>query len=167
MSTLQVNRFENTNGVAYGTVLQVVNTSTTSFITGTTTIPADDTIPQNTEGFEILSASITPKSATNKLKITINTFASPSAAGTNTLILALFQDSNANAIAGNTCAVGSGNTQQMNLIHYMTAGTTSATTFKVRIGCNAAGTVGINGTFSTRFLGGAGVSSITIEEIQV
>ena len=32
-----------------GRVVQVVNTSTVASTTGTTTIPADDTIPQNTE----------------------------------------------------------------------------------------------------------------------
>jgi hypothetical protein len=167
MSTLQVNRFENTSGVAYGTVLQVQNSSTSSVITGTATIPFDDTIPQNTEGFQILSVSITPKSATNKLKISINTFVCNSNASSNTHQMALFQDSNANAIAATCQSNGAGFMTQINLIHYMTAGTTSSTTFNVRVGNNAAGTTTVNGQSSARLYGGVGMSSITVEEIQV
>ena len=167
MSTIQVNRFENSSGVAYGTVLQVQNSSTSSVITGTTTIPLDDTIPQNTEGFQILSVSITPKSASNKLKISINTFLMNSNASSTTNQLALFQDSTANAIAATCHANGSAFMTQLNLIHYMTAGTTSSTTFNVRVGNNAAGTTTVNGASGARYYGGVGMSSITVEEFQV
>lgn len=167
MSTLRTNRFENTSGVAYGTVLQVQNSSTSSVLTGTATIPLDDTIPQNTEGFQILSVSITPKSASNKLKISINTFLMNSNASSNTHQMALFQDSNANAIAATCQANGTQFMTQMSLIHYMTAGTTSSTTFNVRVGNNAAGTTTVNGSAGARLYGGVGMSSITVEEIQV
>ena len=50
--------------------------------------------------------------------------------------------------------------------HYMTAGTTSATTFKVRAGADGAGTTTTNGGAGMgRFFGGVMASSITITEI--
>jgi hypothetical protein len=50
--------------------------------------------------------------------------------------------------------------------HYMAAGTTSATTFKVRIGAVTSGTITFNGIGSARKLGGVLASSITITEIK-
>jgi len=57
--------------VAAGFVVQMVSTQTGALQTDTTTIPADDTIPQNTEGFEVMTLAITLKSATNKLEIDV------------------------------------------------------------------------------------------------
>ncbi len=52
-------------------VQQVVVTQTGAVASGTTVIPYDDTIPQNTEGDEYITRSITPKSATSKLVIDV------------------------------------------------------------------------------------------------
>lgn len=166
MSIVRTNRFENTSGVAYGTVLQVANYTTSALNSSTSLIPGDDTIPQNTEGFEAMSLAFTPKSATNKLKITVISFYGCSA---NTgVTTALFQDSTANALAAvNTTIAAATGTGLATMIHYMTAGTTSTTTFKVRLGGNAASTTYLNGTSGARFYGGVASSSITIEEIQV
>ena len=49
--------------------------------------------------------------------------------------------------------------------HYMAAGTTSATTFKVRIGADLSGTTTFNGRSGGRQAGGVVSSSITIWEI--
>lgn len=165
MSTIRVNRFENTSSVGYGCVVQVVNTQTGAMSTTTSAIPLDDSIPQNTEGLEVLTASITPKSATNKLKITVNTFCALSTAGT--AAIALFQDSTANALAATAVTIGSiSHYDMLTMVHYMTTGTTSSTTFKVRIGTDA-GTLTFNGQGGARRFGGVAASSITIEEIQV
>jgi len=166
MSTIKVNRFENTSSVGYGAVLQVVNTQTGAVATGTTTIPIDDTIPQNTEGTEFMTLAITPKSATNKLKITVIAGVNPN--GNLAVAGALFQDSTANAIAAsvNSHPVA-GAADTVVIVHYMTAGTTSSTTFKFRAGPSSAGTVTFNGAAGGRYFGGVFASSITIEEIQV
>jgi hypothetical protein len=163
MSNIKVNRFENTSGVAYGAVLQVVNFQTGAMSTTTATIPRDDTIPQNTEGAEILSASITPKSSSNKLKITVIVQCSNS--GNSTVTVALFKDSDANAIA---TGYGYCNSLPNCIIftHYMTASTASQIDFSVRAAGNGATTT-FNGHSGTRTYGGTMASSITIEEIQV
>ena len=49
----------------------------------------------------------------------------------------------------------------------MTAGTTSSTTFKLRVGAGASSTISHNGAAGGRKLGGVMQSSITISEIRV
>jgi len=150
--------------LAAGAVVQVVNTQTGAVATGTTTIPLDDTIPQNTEGNEYMTLAITPRSATNKLKIEVQFFYAQSG-GAHTTV-ALFQDSTANALAAVTDGTGVPDAcSPASLTHYMTAGTTSSTTFKVRAGGSSAGTVTFNGRAGARLFGGVGASSITITEI--
>ena len=146
-----------------GNVIQVVNYQTGAYASGTTTMPFDDTIPQNTEGTEFMTLAITPTSSSNKLLITVIAFIANSTS--QWVNGALFQDSTANAIAAisnfNSDATGG---EVMMFSHYMTAGTTSSTTFKFRAGCNTAATTYINGTAS-KYLGGVSASSITITEI--
>jgi hypothetical protein len=126
-------------------------------------MPLDDTIPQNTEGDQYMSLAITPKSATNNLRIDVVIFLSSSSA--NTVTAALFQDSTANAIAAGPCYFpANGKMFEISFSHSMAAGTTSATTFKVRAGDSGASTVTFNGAAGSRLLGGVIASSITIIE---
>jgi hypothetical protein len=148
-----------------GNQVQLVSSLTGAVATGTTVLPHDDTIPQNTEGTEFLSLAITPASTSNKLKISICIFGAYSVNGH--LTAALFQDSTANALACASVFVGTANAMTMfTFDHVMTAGTTSATTFKVRIGCNNAGTFTLNGWGGTRYMGDVHSSSLIIEEIK-
>jgi len=153
-----------------GHIIQVVNTQTGAVATGATVIPLDDTIPQNTEGNEYMTLAITPKSATNKLKIDVVINLAHSAEGAHSMVAALFQDDIANALAVGWAARHSGFVDlesQVSLTHYMDAGTTSETTFKIRAGTNAAGTTTFNGTAAARKYGDVMASSITITEIKV
>ena len=152
---------------ALGKVLQVVNTETGAVATGTTLIPYDDTIPQITEGFEVMTLAVTPASATNKLLISVVTCLS---SDVNSLpVTALFEGTTANALACVfTHAYGTADNPLLhNFNHYMTSGSTSELTFRVRIGTNNAGTMTFNGRLEARKYGGALASSITIMEIGV
>lgn len=148
-----------------GVPVQVVKSQDGAVATGSTTLPRDDTIPQNTEGTQFLSVSITPKSATNNLVIHVVAHIS-SANATAALTAALFQDTTAGALAAiNTTGSATGTAPTlMTFTHTMLSGTTSSTTFKVRVGDNAAGTVTFNGTGGSRLLGGVMASSIVIME---
>lgn len=147
-----------------GTVLQVVNTQTGAVNTGTTVIPNDDTIPQITEGTEFMTLAITPKYTTSKLLIEVSAQLSPSTAAQ--VICALFQDATANALAvAQAYSAGGGEVRHIRYSYYMTAGTTSSTTFRVRAGLQTAGTITFNGASGARLMGGAYASSITITEI--
>jgi hypothetical protein len=152
---------------AGGKVVQVVNTQTGAVITGTTQLPYDDTIPQSGEGVEVMTLAITPTSATNKLLIEVVSCVATSAGGDN-CSSALFQDSTAGALAAKGQYIGAANAScNLNYTHYMAAGTTSSTTFKVRVGVVDAATVTFNGRSTARFYGGVFSSSITITEIAV
>jgi hypothetical protein len=147
-----------------GSVLQVVNTMNGTVATGTTSIPQDDTIPQNTEGTEFMTLAITPTSASSKLRIDVVVNGAGSA--TNSWIVALFQDSTANSLAAISYNIAANNVvSPASFTYYMTAGTTSSTTFKVRAGLIGAGTYTFNGQSGGRLFGGVMASSITITEI--
>lgn len=150
-----------------GASVQVVNTQTGAVATGTTQMVNDDTIPQNTEGDQYMTLAITPNNANNKLKIeVVGNFSWVT--GDTRFLVALLQDSTADALAA-VVNYNSGSTipEPITFTHYMTAGTTSATTFKVRAGANQAGTTTFNGASSARLMGGVMASSITISEIKV
>ena len=152
------------NGTGASIIKQIVKSISGAVQTGTTQIPFDDTIPQNTEGTEFFSLAITPQSNTNRLRITVSLFVS--ATNTPWVIAALFQDTTANALAAAAHFVSlstSGTT--LNMVYDMVTGTTSATTFKVRVGPSAAvTTVTLNGQSGGRIFGGVAASSIIIEE---
>ncbi len=146
-------------------VVQIVNTKDGAVATTTTVMPEDDTIPQNTEGGEFMTLAITPKNTANILKIDVSVNLSHS--GNNDVIAALFQDSTADALAAAITQDGTNNLDHfITFSYYMTAGTTSATTFKVRCGAGGAGTLTFNGASSSRKMGGVMASSITITEYQ-
>ena len=149
----------------FGKVVQVVHVQNGASATGTTIHPIDDTIPQKTEGDEYLTLAITPTNSSNKLLIEVSIHNSHSAT-VSLNSASLFQDTTANALATNGYTSEAVNRDNIILItHYMTAGTTSATTFKVRMGGHVAGTTSMNGSSATRKWGGVCASTITITEI--
>tara|TARA_S200002703_G_C3634242_1_gene194800 strand:+ start:27 stop:542 length:516 start_codon:yes stop_codon:yes gene_type:complete len=169
VSTIKVDTITDTSGnsIPYmkGAVLQVVNFQTGESTTGTTTLVHDDTIPQKTEGIEVMTLAITPKSASSKLLIQVTALGS--VAVTNKyVVMALFQDDIANALSATATFEGvSTGLVVTPLNHFMTAGTTSAITFKVRMGANDTSAFTFNGDNGNRQFGGVANSSITITEI--
>ncbi len=146
-------------------VLQVVNVQDGAVATGTTVIPHDNTTPQNTEGNEYMTLAITPTNASSKLRIDVN--ANITHTGQTWGAMALFQDSTASALATASSFTSTANGAiQLTLTHYMTAGSTSSTTFKIRIGGNTSGTTTFNGAASTAYYNNTLASSITITEIE-
>ena len=151
-----------------GTVIQVVGNVTGAVATGTTTVPYDDTIPQNTEGDQYLSQAITPTSAANILEIEASPILSTAAGGNTSMAVSLFQDATAGALATvNSQTTASQIAANQRLLHKMVSGTTSATTFKIRGGTQTAGTTSFNGDGGARKYGGALVSNIYITERSV
>lgn len=148
-----------------GKVLQVVNVDNSTASTSTTVIPDDLTIPQNTEGKEIMTLAITPGNSSNKLFIDVSINGVDSS-GSLDMNGALFQDSTANALTACNEWIAGGTGTDLAMKHYMTAGTTSETTFKVRVGPGTSGTMTYNGRNSGDSLfGGVMKSTMTIWEI--
>lgn len=158
------------NALPSGVLVQEVSTLTSTAATGSgasSVIPNDNTIPQNTEGVEFMTCSITPKSATNILEISVVTFLSNGNA-TQILTTALFQDTTANALAVAVCFSGANTIVPFSIpmAHTMTAGTTSSTTFKVRAGSHQNTTTTFNGVSGASVYGAITKSSIIIREIR-
>lgn len=146
-------------------LVQRVSTETGSVNTGSTVIPNDDTIPQNSEGDQYMSLSVTPKSATNILVIDVVCTLATSAASNVGLTAALFQDSTANALSASKVGTSGQNiATTVCFRHIMTSGTAVATTFKVRGGGGNVGTTTFNGESGSQRYGGVMASSIMISE---
>lgn len=153
---------------AMDTVVQSEITTSVASSTVTTAIPWDDTIPQNTEGTQTGNLSITPTSATNYLVIDVQIVVAYTPNNANdALTVALFQDSTANAIGAvwHAPSAAALESRVVRFTHYMLAGTTSSTTFKVRIGTNEGTTITINGSGGSRKMGGITQTVIAIKEV--
>jgi hypothetical protein len=146
--------------------VQIVATNLAAVSTGTTIIPYDDTIPQITEGTEVITRAITPKATTNRILIEATLLLTGSVS--TDLIIALFQDATANALAATAFFSATANGQQtLTLMHDMVAGTTSSTTFRLRAGGSVAGTYTFGGSSGTRKFGGITVGCLKITEYKV
>jgi hypothetical protein len=146
-----------------GKVAQIVRADNNVRSLMSANIPWDDTIPQSTEGDQILSANITPTDSSSKLKIDVVIYCGMGSG--NACIGAIFKDTDSSAIAAGATAPVTNYLSVLVLSHYMTAGTTSQITFKVRFG-TASGNVWINGDYENRKLGGAMACSLTVTEIK-
>lgn len=151
--------------VAAGMPVQIVATSFGTMTTGSTIIPFDNTIPQITEGDQYMTQAITPKSATNILIIETIFFGTSSIAAE--LIMALFQDATANALAASSTFHATADARRiMPLAYNMVAGTTSSTTFRIRVGSSGASTTTFNGSGGSAFYGATSKSILKITEVK-
>lgn len=145
----------------------IVDTTTATYATSaaiSTQIPRDDTLPQSGEGTEIVSASLTPKRATNKVRVTFTGLGATNTA--SSVIAALFVDSNASAVAATIASYTAADTpNSLTLVYEHTPGDTNAHTYKVRVGPGGGATIRMNGTSAGRLFGGTAVCTLRIEEI--
>jgi len=150
-----------------GTIVQSIYAETTTPADLTTALPYDNTIPQNTEGDEVLTATITPTSASNNLRVRFVGFGTKS--GTAPLpTCALFRDSTANAkaaTANSGYAINHGTS--FTLEYQESAGSVSATTYKIRIGQNSGTFYFLKLASGTNAYGGVGRATMVVEEIAV
>ncbi len=146
-----------------GQNIQSIPSANNVMTTTTATIPADDTIPQNTEGVQVLSVSIEPSSAANLLHVRsmVNVGGSTAFRTVN----ALFRDALADAVAANEATIPGASFELIVPTELWTlAGSSAPTTFKSRTGPNGAATMTINGSNSARLYGGVLTSQINVTE---
>jgi len=147
-------------------ILQQVRTTFSTPGRTNSPIPQDNTVPQQTEGFELMTLSITPKSASSFLTISFE--GALSNAGLFYFIVAFFRDSGANAIAARQVEYfNAPDHRTFNTSFYVSSGSTATTTFKVRIGSVDVGNfVNYNSIAggSTPIFGGTHVCQLWITE---
>ena len=151
-----------TVSAAAGAVLQVVQGTYATNADLTTALPIDDTTPTSSEGAEVLTASITPASSSNKVLVTVHLWGA-SAGGNNAI--ALFRGSTCiNASVWDTLAATAPASGGM--VYLDSPATTSATTYSVRVGNTAGTALRLNGTNAARFFGGTSLCTILLQEIK-
>jgi len=136
---------------------------------GTTTIPFDSSIPQQTgEGNEFMSVAITPTSAANVLDRECVAYIGSNSASMPG-IGALFDDSTENAVTVGSIlagtAVSTGMATPVVLRHRRVAAGTSSTTCKFKAGTSLAATTYFNNNNGTATLGGVYSSRLSVKEI--
>lgn len=130
----------------------------------TTVIPADDTIPQVTEGTQILTATITPKTTTNRVRVQFT--GSISASANSYVAAAVFVNGATDAVYATFTTVQGNNLATTIALDYSyVPASTSAQVITIRVGPQA-GTARMNGTNSARFFGGRSTARLTVTEIK-
>ena len=113
-------------------VLQQIRYETSTAVNTTSTIPYDNTIPQITEGTQVMAVTITPKSASSKLVIDVLGYVGTGNDG-GRLVLSIFDSGGANAIATGAAYVGSQEIYPL-AVKKVIASTGTAKTITVRFG---------------------------------
>ncbi len=133
--------------------------------TTTTTLPGDNTVPQNTEGAEFTTLAYAPSSAANLLFIDGNAYVATDTTSSHAA-LALFQDTTADAIVTAVNHTAGTNAATKIALHFETiASSTTSRTYKLRYGVNAGGTTRVNGSGGAGLYGGVLDSCIRVQEI--
>jgi hypothetical protein len=159
--TLPIARLQN------GATLQTVYAQTTNPIEIAGVIPPDNTKPQNTEGNEVLTATITPSSATSKILIQAG-IAGTLGNAAGTITIAFFRDNIADALASAWVSTSTGYGLIMPLTYQDSPSSTSAITYKVRLGYpgTGAGMYVNRSTFGNAVYNGTMTSWMTLTEIK-
>lgn len=138
------------------------NSSTSSGST-TTVIPLDNTIPQITEGGQVITlAAVTPASAANTIEVTVSMIISASTVGTFTV--ALFRDSVANALAA-TCQSLSSGFSNITTARFLIPSWSGARDLSIRVGPQS-GTLFWNRITSGDVFGGVAQTTISAKELE-
>lgn len=160
-SDIQLNGVSIVHGIA-----QVVRDTDATYSSITTDLPVDNSVPQITEGDEILSVAITPKAATSTLRIRFSASVGASSAGQ--VGAGLFVDATAAALNADGVRVNSAaGTAKLYIEHTVSAASTSARTYRIRVGPDAGGpaTAFVNGDNTGRLFGGVSLATLEVEEI--
>lgn len=150
-----------------GKILQRVFVGYTGIGTTANNIPLDNTIPQNSEGKQFMSLSITPTDASNIILVNVQLLAGGN--NSNTAVSSLFLDSEVDSrqATSSTVPTAANWVTIMNYSYRMVAGTTSSITFKINAGLANAGILTFNGLGGGSYVfGDLPTSSIEIYELR-
>lgn len=144
-------------GVGTGIMVQQVRANNSSLLALPSGFPDDNTIPQISEGTEVVTVAITPTSLSNILLVEFTGSGGGPIAGA--AVTALFRDSIANALAVTRMVSNNGGCL-LQLRWYLTVPTLSSQTYRIRCGWN-------NGaaTLNAPGFGGTARSVLTVTEL--
>jgi len=157
-----------TAAISSGKVLQVTRSTTASVVTCGTTIPWDDTIPQITEGNEVLTITISPISATSVIYLKFDASGVASQSVGNSGTVAFFKDSTADAIYATAIPFWTASAYgiKLNGSYSELSSSTTSRIYRVRVGSDA-GTIYVNGNnVGARRYGGVSISHFEAWEVE-
>jgi len=165
-SAAQFKKIDIANILPSGAIIQSQRTVFQTYVTTTTTLPIDDTIPQITEGTQLLTCSITPRYNTSRVRIRFTAQASATADFHNAGF-ALFRDAIAGALAGRNVYFDNQETNSIAFEFEDSPATTSAITYQIRFGraSGSSGSTTVNG-WTGRIFGGVQPATLVLEEIK-
>ena len=151
-----------------GTIIGFAQAADGTAVSGTTVIPADDTIPQNTEGTEYtqIATAYTPRYANSLLRVRVELSLVDVSA--SMFVGAIFRDSTADAVAAQLLtSQTTGEEYSVAMETVVSASAASATTFKFHYGTGGAGTAYVNQLSSgAQVFSTVRKSRMTVEEIK-
>lgn len=136
---------------------------------GGNAIPLDNTVPQKTEGVEVLTVTITPTNASSRIRISFRILVGakpPTEGPTSPGVAALFKDSDSNAIGawiGSYDYLGYGS-QIVGMVEFP-AGSTDERTYKLRAAADGANPTYLNRGYIIAMFNGTSPSYMTAEEL--
>ena len=147
-------------------VARTVATPYTTNADLSTAIPADDTVPMDSEGTQILTVAHAMQAPTNRLVIRFQGWGSGGDA--SQLAAALISSTATLAIAAHGVkSQASDNPILFGLTHEYSSGATTSVTYSIRVGPQTAGAaMRMNGITSTRRFGGVSAFTLVIEEVK-
>jgi hypothetical protein len=151
----------------HGGVIQRVYAETATRTTSNTAIPADNSVPQSGEGVELLTASITPRSASSRIRVRFNGYFGNNAGGSSQLVVALFRDAGADAKKAVAVTGASGDIETVTLEFEESSAAATSTTYKIRFGPSSAAGSGwaANGGAAANLFGAVDLSTLVLEEV--
>ncbi|MDY0009600.1 MAG: hypothetical protein RBS08_07835 [Bdellovibrionales bacterium] len=152
------------NTIPAGSVVGHAQTTYTGYAALTTAVPFDNTVPQPGEGTEILRTSLTPKSATNRVRVRFSGFAATSGIFPITAFLCINGSAAVQAIGA--YAPVAGQPVSLNFEYEHIPGDTNTQVYTVRVGPGGIGSVRMNGSNTGRLFGGCAAATLTVEEIK-
>ena len=166
-----VTGFDSSGNVTYdtpatgaGVLVKYAKTASTSQPSTTSIIPLDATIPQISEGTELITITYTPTSASSDLEIEFTAWTSVNSI--TGITFSLFVDSTANALSATTVTPPAANyTLPVVLRFNLSAGSTSARTYRIRYGPAVAATAYVNRRQAEASYGGVSQSLLTVKEL--
>ena len=140
--------------------------ATVSNFTSAAVVPYDDTIPQMTEGAEVLSLNITPKNTNDYLYVTVQvTVGADNAYAGGKFVIFAGRDGQSDCDAVFPVELAENKIHTYLFRYRIQAPSTSAITFKVRMGCaSSSAHFTLNGVDNSRYYGGKVNSFIEITE---
>ncbi|MBW7909652.1 MAG: hypothetical protein H3C49_00010 [Alphaproteobacteria bacterium] len=153
-----------TAGVPAGSMIACQYATYSTYAVLTSIIPHDNTVPQASEGTQILSVTLSPQSASNRVRIRFSGFGTVSGAHSATAFLSI--DGGAAVQAVSSYGHDAASTVHLGFEFEHVPGDTAPHTYSVRVGPGSSGSLRMNGGSSARLFGGAAAATLYAEEIK-